>query len=266
MPSKVIYSVEERLATIVLADPASRNAMSRELVEELNAALDSAFAARDVAALLITSEGIDFSAGGDLREMALLPTRSLAEIEAVGRPIAELFKRLAAAPKPVVAAVQGHALGGGCGLACAASITLAADDARLGCPELRLGLFPFLIMPALRRAIGDRRALDLALSARLVDAHEARSIGLVTRCVPRDALATEARALALRIAASSPDALDLGLRAFHESGDLAADLAIERNLALRTLCCKSPNLAEGARAFLERRTPRWDYGMLGSSQ
>ena len=98
MTSKVTFTVEERLATAVLADPGSRNAMGRELVDGLNGVLDRAFADRDVGAILITSEGADFSAGGDLREMALLPTRSLAEIEAGGRPIAELFKRLATAP------------------------------------------------------------------------------------------------------------------------------------------------------------------------
>ncbi|MGD9944630.1 MAG: enoyl-CoA hydratase/isomerase family protein [Burkholderiaceae bacterium] len=258
---KVRCIIEERVAVITLADPASRNAFTDRLLTELHQALDIAMASREVGAVLIRAEGPDFSAGGNLREMVSLPTRPLAQIEAEGRPIAELFKRLGCSPKPVIAAVHGSALGGGCGLACAATIALAADDARFGCPELRLGMFPFLLMPVLRRAVGDRNALSLALTGRVTGAAEAAALGLVSQVVAADALQSEALALARRIGSSSPDALRLGLQAFHETTDMDLYASMDRNLALRSTCCTSPNVGEGIRAFLEKRPARWNFDL-----
>lgn len=258
--SAVTFTQKGAVATITLAQPANHNAFSMALVHELNAALDRANALPSVSVILLLAEGPNFSAGGDLRAMAKLPDKAPEQIEAEGRPIADLFKRLADAPKPVVAAVQGSALGGGCGLACAATITLAADTARFGCTELRLGLFPFLIMPALRNAVGDRLALELALSARMVDAREAAALGMVTRVVPAADLAREARETAGRIGSFSPNALRLGLRAFRDSSGMTQADAIDCNLAIRTQCCAHEDVREGATAFLEKRPARWQEG------
>ena len=255
--TKLKVATADRLAILTLADGMRRNLFTPELIEDLKAAVDEAMSSDAVGAVLIEAEGPDFSAGVDLREMALLPSQSLEEIEAQTRPVKDLFSRLAKPVKPVIVAVQGAAMGGGCGLACMSSITLAADNARFACSEIRLGLFPFLIMPAMRRAVGDRRALELSLSGRTIGAEEALSLGLVHQVLPAGRLPAEARRLAQQIASSNPDALRIGMQAYHECTGMDVDTALEKNLKFRAMCIQSPNAEEGIRAFLEKRRPMW---------
>lgn len=254
---KLKVAMANRLAILTLADGPRRNLITHELLKDMSAAIDEAMSSDAVGAVLIEAEGPDFSAGVDLREMARLPSQPLEEIEAQTRPLKDLFSRLAQPVKPVIVAVQGAAMGGGCGLACLSSITLAADNARFACSEIRLGQFPFLIMPALRRAVGDRRALELSLSGRTIGAEEALSLGLVHQVLPADRLPAEARRLAQQIASSNPDALRIGMQAYHECTNLDIDTALEKNLKFRAMCIQSPNAEEGIRAFLEKRRPVW---------
>ena len=255
--NSVLLEVAHGVASITLNEAATHNAFSASLLAGLHRALDEALERGDVNALLLRAQGKSFSAGGDLKALATQEQGSAAQVLAQARPAAELFKRLDKLPKPLIAAIDGAALGGGFGIACAAAITLASPRATFGCTELRVGLFPFLFMPALRKAAGDRQALELALSARVIDAATAQALGIVTRMTEQDSLDSDALALARRIAAFSPLALQLGLRAFHESSDMPVADAIELNLALRTDCYRSADAREGARAFIEKRTPEW---------
>jgi len=256
MPS-VLYEVEDHVALVTLAEPDKRNPLNTVLVGELIAALENAQASPEVTAILLRAQGDSFCAGGDLREFQGFRARPSLEIYEEGRGTAGLFKLLASLTKPVVGAINGPAFGGGCGLACACSIAIASDRARFGTTELRLGLFPLVILPAVRTAVGDRMALEMALTAGIYDAEQARALGIVTRVVPHDRLAEESVGVAKRIASHSPIAVRLGMEAFRLSTGMDPGRAIDAINAMRVMSYQTEDLREGATAFLEKRAPKW---------
>lgn len=258
MSESVLFDVEQRVACITLNEPATHNAFSAALLAGLTDALDEATARDDVSVLMLRAEGRSFSAGGDLRALAGSGgDKPLTQVMAEAQPMVALFERLAELSKPLVAVVDGAAMGGGCGIACAAAITMASSRASFGCTELQVGLFPFLFMPALRMAVGDRRALEMALSAEVIDAEKAVAWGIATRVVAPEHLEAEALAFARKMAAFSPVALRLGLDAYRKTRDMAPVQAIESSLKARADCYRSADAREGARAFLEKRVPQW---------
>lgn len=256
MPS-VLYEVEAQVALITLAEPANRNPLNTVLTAELTAALVEAQRDPGVHAILLRAQGDSFCAGGDLREFQKYRERPSPEIYEEGKGTAGLFKLLATLTKPLVGAINGAALGGGCGLACACSITIASDRAKFGTTELRLGLFPLVILPAVRGAVGDRAALEMALTGAIMDAEAARALGIVTRVVPHEQLADDSLATARRIAAHSPIAIRLGMEAFRMSTGMDTGRAIDCINALRVVVFQTEDLREGATAFLEKRAPDW---------
>lgn len=253
----VRYDVRDRVAVTTLDNPGQRNPMNETMVAELIDALQKAQSDDDVSVVLLRAEGDSFCAGGDLKAFREYRNRPATELYREGRGTAELFKVLGSMVKPVVGAINGAALGGGCGLACACTIAIASDRAKFGLTELRLGLFPLVIMPAVRSAMGDRRALEFALMAEIIDARAAQEAGIVTRVVPHDRLDEEARKTAEHIAGFSPIAIRLGLEAFRNSTGAGLGQAIEYINALRAVCFQTEDLREGATAFLEKRRPQW---------
>lgn len=256
MPS-VLYEVDAHVALVTLAEPDKRNPLNTALTGALIGALDDAQRDPEVTAILLRAQGDSFCAGGDLREFQTFRERPSLAIYEEGRGTAGLFKLLAALTKPVVGAINGPAFGGGCGLACACSIAIASDRARFGTTELRLGLFPLVILPAVRNAVGDRMALEMALTGSIYDAEAARALGIVTRVVPHDTLADESLAVARRIAAHSAVAIRLGMEAFRMSTGMDTARAIDCINALRVVAYQTEDLREGATAFLEKRSPNW---------
>ena len=255
--SSVLYEVDAHVALVTLALPEKRNPLNTSLVAELTGALEAAQRSPDVHAILLRAQGDSFCAGGDLREFQKYRARPSLEIYEEGKGTAGLFKLLATLTKPVVGAINGAAFGGGCGLACACSIAIASDRAKFGTTELRLGLFPLVILPAIRGAVGDRAALEMALTGTIMDAQAARELGIVTRVVPHERLAEESLATARTIAAHSPVAIRLGLEAFRMSTGMDAGRAIDCINALRVVSFQTEDLREGATAFLEKRAPNW---------
>lgn len=256
MPS-VLYEVDAHVALVTLAEPEKRNPLNVTLVAELIAALETAQRSPDVCAILLRAQGEAFCAGGDLREFQGFRDRPSLDIYEEGRGTAGLFKLMAALTKPVVGAINGPAFGGGCGLACACSIAIASDRARFGTTELRLGLFPLVILPAVRGAVGDRATLEMALTGSIYDAEAARALGIVTRVVPHDTLADESLAVARKIASHSPIAIRLGMEAFRLSTNMDTGRAIDAINAMRVVTYQTEDLREGATAFLEKRAPKW---------
>jgi len=254
------YAVDAHVAEVTLAEPATHNAFSPTLLEGLHRSLDLAQRQQDARVVLIRAEGKNFSAGGNLKAMLSAHEQEEDALSAEARPIADLFGRIGSFPKPVVTAVQGAAIGGGLGLVCAADLAIAASNARFSCPEVRLGLFPFLLMPALRKALGDRRALHIALTATEMNAQEALDAGLVNETVEPAQLDDRARAFARLIAGSSPTAMALGVRAFRDTRGMSWEAALEVQLRIRSQCMRGPDLKEGITAFLEKRAPVWHSG------
>lgn len=180
-----------------------RNALSRAMIDGLADAMARAEVEAEVRVVAIRGAGKDFCAGADLAELLASADQPMDENERDALRIGEVFLAMRRVPKPVVAAVHGRALAGGCGLASACDIVIAARSARFGYPEIERGFVPAMVMSMLRRSVGEKRAFDLVGTGRVVEADEALAMGLVSRVVDDGALASETDAL-LRALASRP--------------------------------------------------------------
>ena len=246
-----------RVLTLTFDRPGRRNALDYPAVAELVAALREADADPLTGAVVITGEGSAFSAGADLAQFRQELAADAHAHWAAGDGWAELFTLLPRLAVPVVAAVNGHALAGGCGLVALCDLAIAAEGATFGMTEVRIGLFPIVVLPAMRRVIGERATRELALTGRTIDAAEAARIGLVNRVVPADALAKEAAELAWTLAGNPRAVVALGKRLLAETGELPYERAVGYARAMRGVFLATDELAEGVDAFLEKRRPRW---------
>lgn len=244
------------IATLTLTRPEKRNAISSQMIDDVLGALAEAQASV-ARVVILTGEGKAFCSGMDLDELRAIATRSPAEHLQDSRRMAQLFRTIYSFPKPTIAAVNGAAIAGGCGIATLADFTIAVPTAQFGYTEVRIGFVPALVSVFLRRQIGDKRTRDLALSGRLIDAAEARAMGLVNEVVPNDDLMPAARRLAATLISSSPTSLETTKRLLLEMSEAELDreisMAIEENSAIRS----TPDFSEGLSAFLEKRAPKW---------
>ena len=234
-----------------------RNALDRATLDELEAAFDAAAAEPAVRVIVLRVAGERaFCAGADLAELLAHET-----IEAYRRHfdgVARVILAMHRAGQPVVARVQGFALAGGCGLAVAADLTLAAESAVFGLPEIGLGLLPMVVSAPIYRATGSRKVvLDLVLTGRRVEAREARELGLATRVVPDERLDAELEALTSSLASLSPSALRLGKEAVHTMCEMEYGTALRYLREMITLTALTEDAKEGIRAFFEKRSPVW---------
>jgi methylglutaconyl-CoA hydratase len=204
------------LAHITLARPDKRNALDHEMVHELLQAFTSCAQHTETHAVLLTADGIDFCSGADLTALAGMldatPEEHYADAEALGR----VFIAMREMPKPVIAAVRGRALAGGAGLATAADVVIAHEDAQFGYPEVLVGFVPAMVMTMLRRSVGEKRAYDLVASGRRISAAEALDMGLVTRVIGGDDFAADAERIARDMAESSASAQGLIKTLFYQ--------------------------------------------------
>lgn len=250
--------IEKRaqVALIILDRPKALNALNAATMIELESALGKLAADTGVRALLITGAGDRaFAAGADIREIAALSPDEGRAFSLRGQ---STFRRIETLGKPVIACIRGFALGGGCELAMACTLRMAADDARLGLPECKLGLIPgYGGTQRLSRMIGRSAALRLLLTGKIIDAQEALRIGLVDEVVPAAELLPRAEALAAEILANAPLAIAENLQAVDEGIDLPLDLALLREAGRFGSLLQSADAAEGTSAFLEKRVPDW---------
>jgi len=244
-------------AVVTLNRPNARNALNAATLAELDASFQDLAADPTIRVVLLAGDGgRAFAAGADIRELADLPPEEGRAFALRGQCV---FRRIETLGKPVIACIQGFALGGGCELAMACSLRIAADDARLGQPEVKLGVIAgYGGTQRLPRLVGRGAALKLLLTGAIIDAHEALRIGLVDQVVPAAELMTRAEALALEIAQNAPLALAETLRAVDEGLSLPLELALLREAERFAALCATADKAEGTRAFLEKRTPQWE--------
>jgi len=244
------------IAMITLSRPEKRNAISPEMIAELLSAFDEveASAAR---VLILTGAGQAFCSGMDLEALKALASQSPAEQREDADRIARLCLRIWSFPKPTIAAVNGPAIAGGCGIATLCDFTMAVPEAKFGYPEVRIGFLPAVVSVFLIRQVGEKRARDLLLTGRTIDAAEAHRLGLVTQIVPEKELMIAAQILAATLLSSSPVSL-------HMTKKLLCDFAgpeIDRELALATAesarIRSTQDFSEGLASFLEKRAPHW---------
>ncbi|BDG59821.1 enoyl-CoA hydratase/isomerase family protein [Caldinitratiruptor microaerophilus] len=245
--------VENGVCWLSLDRPERRNALGSELMSALEDALRDAARDPAVRAILLTGEGESFCAGGDLDEFrtygSLDPT-ALYERARGGTGLLRLAFELTT---PLVVAAHGHALAGGMGLVAMAHVALAAEGTVFGLTEIQVGLFPYTILPLVVRAVGPRRALELALTGRRFQAQEALGMGLVHRVVPRDQLLGAAQEVALELAGRSPVAVQTGLEAWNALRTWDPGPALDHLSLLRNVAFGSPQLRAGIERFLGRR-------------
>lgn len=258
MPDQVLASRRGKIAVLTLNRPEERNPLDSELSAALLAAMREAMADDDVRAVAIAAQGPAFCAGGDLRQMKLLAQQPAAEAYAWPEDIVRLHKAALEAPKPMIALVDGPAYAGGMGLAGLCDVLLATEQARFAMPEVRMGLFPMIIVAHLARALPRKLLLDLMLTGRPMGAAEAHRAGFVNRvCSGPDELWAAADEYAGWFAAASPGATRLGRRAFTLLADLPAGQALDAAQFLNVTFLLGSDLAEGADAFLQKRSPSW---------
>ena len=254
--STIEFGVDRDVATITLNRPDKRNAISYELIDDLLAALDEV-ANSSALVLILTGAGKAFCSGMDLDNLKALTGRSTEQSLKDSEMMARLFRALYDFPKPTIAAVNGPAIAGGCGLATLCDFTLAVPDAKFGYTEVRIGFVPAIVSTFLLRQIGEKHARDLLLTGRIIGADEAQGMGLINEIVPPERLLARARELAAQLMENSPASLACTKRLLsdHARRELDAQIqsAVRENAAIRS----TPDFREGVSSFLEKRKPHW---------
>ncbi len=250
------YEVEEAVATVTLNRPAVLNALNKALFDDLESVFLIISSDAAVRAVVLTGAGGKaFAAGADIGELSTADALTGQAISARGQAVFDLIENCG---KPVIAAVNGFALGGGCELAMACTLRIASETARLGQPEVKLGLLPgYGGSQRLPRLIGKGAALKLLLTGEIIPAAEALRIGLVEEVVPAPELMARARSLAKVIAAHSALAVRSCIESVNAGYDLPLAAGLELEAARFGLACATEDKAEGTRAFLEKRSPVW---------
>ncbi|MGE3594125.1 MAG: enoyl-CoA hydratase/isomerase family protein [Dehalococcoidia bacterium] len=252
----ILLQQRDAIATLTVNRPESLNALDRATIAAMNDALDTIEADASIHVVIITGAGRAFIAGGDIRD--LNSRRGLPHYQEFAEDIHDLFRRIESLDKPTVAAVNGFALGGGTELLLATDIRLLSDKAKLGLPEITLGLFPGAGgTQRMIRQLPLCRAKEIMFTGDMITAEEAVTIGLANRVVPHDRLVDEANALAEKIAAKSPLVLKLLKRTLIDGADMSLPSALRHEQAMISLVLDSDDAHEGCTAFLDKRRPRF---------
>jgi enoyl-CoA hydratase/carnithine racemase len=252
----LLYEVRDHVARVTINRPERRNAMSWDVITGLRKAVADAKADEDVRVVVLTGAGEQaFCAGADLTGMR--GDAGFVETHDARGELARLFMELWSLGKPTIARVRGFALAGGFGLALSCDFVVAADDAQFGTPEINVGLWPYMITVPLVRSMPPKKALELMLTGRRVNAEEAERIGFVTRVVPVDELDAATDLLASQLASKSPAIVKLGRDSFYSVWDLPAADALNHLHTMLTLNTMTEDAAEGIAAFVEKRDPQW---------
>jgi len=249
----LLYSVADRIATITVNRPDKLNALSAALIGELGSAIDAAIADPGVGGVILTGAGRACIAGADISELAgQTPMRAVARARR-GQLIFERFER---SPKPTIAAVNGFALGGGCELAMCCHVRIASEFAKFGQPEVKLGIVPgYGGTQRLPRLVGTGRALQLLMTAEVIDATEAHRIGLANTVVPAAELIPAATAMLQQMLANGPLAVRACIDAVLRGQDMSLADGLAYEAAHFGTLSSTADMREGMTAFLEKRPP-----------
>ena len=251
------YEKDGAIATITLNRPDKRNAISSTMIEELLAVLNAAEADAAVRVIILTGAGRAFCSGMDLETLQTIAGQTAEQNLADSREMARMFHRLYSFPKPLITAVNGAAVAGGCGIATFSDITLAVPEAKFGYTEVRIGFIPALVSVLVRRQMGEKRARELLLTGQIIDAAEAFRLGMVTEIVPAENLLQRAREVAAKFLEASPTSLRRTKRLLllynEKEVTQEIELATQENAAIRA----TEDFREGLASFLEKRQPKW---------
>lgn len=256
-PARVLAEHADGIAWLTLNRPEKRNALDDPTVAELKAALRVADADPEVRVIALAGSGKDFCSGADLAALRRISEGSVLENLADVDSLAELFELPRRLHRPVVACVRGRALAGGCGLATACDLVVAAEGARFGYPETRIGFVPAMVMASLRRNVSEKRAFELVARGDAISAAEAERIGLINRVFPEASFDADAGAYLRELAERSPSALHLSKRLLYHTDGMTFGAAIHAGADLNVVARMTEDTRAGVARFLEGdRAPR----------
>lgn len=264
MSNLLRQETSNQVRTITLNRPDKRNALNHDLVAALKGALTDAADADDVRVVVLTGAGSAFSAGADLAALQALQTASPMENQSDSAHLAGLFQQIYLHPKPIIAKINGHAIGGGCGLAAVCDISVADAAAKLGFTEVRIGFVPAIVMVFVLRKLGEAAARDLLLRGRLLAADEAASMGLITRAVAANDLDEAVDDAAREIAAeTSGSAVALTKQMMGQVPGMGLDEALSYAVNMNAFARGTDDCQAGIAAFLDKEDPPWKQGGNG---
>src|SRR5215212_4081780 len=252
----VLYSVEGSAARITLNRPEKRNALNDAVIAGLKQRLKNAAADKNVRVVVISGAGKDFCSGADLSALQKIAGASVAENSEDARSLLELFLMIRALQVPVVAAVTGRALAGGCGLATACDLVLASASARFGYPEVKIGFVPAMVMAILRRNVSEKRAFELITRGAEISAEQAKEFGLVNHVFPDETFAADVNSYISGFEKLSRSAIGLTKTLLYQMDGLSFPEALETGADVNTIARMTEDCRAGVARFLTKKTDR----------
>jgi methylglutaconyl-CoA hydratase len=253
MYRKILYELQDGVARVTLNCPEKRNALDGEIVAELKAAFSASSSDAACRVVLLTGAGTDFCSGADLANLEKTAQASILENMSDARATADLFLMMRNHPRPVIAAVQGRALAGGCGIASACDIILAAQSAQFGYPEVNIGFVPAMVMAILRRSVSEKAAFELVVTGEPVSAARAHELGLVHRVFADDRFADEAEAYVANLAAKSASAIMLSKRLLYDMDSMSFEAALQAGVEINAIARQTEDCRKGVERFLRKK-------------
>ena len=248
----VLFSVDQSIARITLNRPDKRNALNDELVSELKQSLDAAARDETVRVVLITGAGKDFCSGADLASLQRISQFGVQESMASARVMGELFVEMRRYARPIIAAVRGRALAGGCGLATACDIILAAESAQFGYPEVNIGFIPAMVMAILRRSVSEKRAFELITRGEIISAATALDAGMINRVFADDQFESSVESYVAQMASKSASAVSLAKNLLYHMDGMTFETAIEAGIQLNAITRMTEDCKRGVERFLKK--------------
>lgn len=249
---KILYSVEQAVARITLNRPDKRNALDDQIINEMKDALDEAARDANVRVVLVSGAGKDFSSGADLAALRKISEASVTENVADARNFAEMFVAMRRHPRPIIAAVRGRALAGGCGVATACDLILASESAQFGYPEVNIGFIPAMVMVILRRNLSEKRAFELITRGEVIGADAALQIGLINRVFADDEFDSQVETYVTQLAAKSASAVSLAKNLLYHMDAMSFESALEAGVQLNAITRMTEDCKRGVERFLKR--------------
>jgi methylglutaconyl-CoA hydratase len=250
--TKILYTIDGNIARITLNRPEKRNALDDAVVGEVKTALSVADSSREVRAVVINGAGTDFCSGADLSVLQKIAQSSILENLEDTASLMEMFLQIRNLSKPVIAAVHGRALAGGCGLATACDIILASEGAQFGYPEVKIGFIPAMVMAILRRSVSEKRAFELITSGEPISAREAERIGLINQVYPDAEFEGKAADYAAALARKSASAVFLSKRLLYQMDGMSYENALRSGMDANTICRMTEDCRQGISKFLKK--------------
>jgi len=249
---KIILAVENGVAHLTLNRPEKRNALDAELISEVRDALRAAGRDETVRVILITGAGADFCSGADLSGLEKTFNAGVLDHMADARNMAELFIEMRHHPRPIVAAVRGRALAGGCGLATACDLVVAAESAKFGYPEVNIGFVPAMVMAILRRSLSEKRAFEMIASGEIISAQTALDFDLINAVFADETFDIDVKAFVSQVASKSASAITLAKRLLYHMDGMTFESAVEAGVETNAIARMTEDMKRGVERFLKK--------------